>query len=455
MGTISDGEKIWRRAGHISFEHNGDLYIWGGFTEHLPAEPQLPNTVPKNGNNLHESHQILSYDSIYKSWRIWNTTGAVPPRGLGTSGAYHDNNFYIFGGQHGYPDDDIGFVEGNNNNIYQLNLISLTWKILYAENQGIKSSILPSEKSLMTYHANGLYVFGGYSEAPDPYKSYQITPKFSADPTSHFQWQRGWNGSLNMFDLTTKSWLAMKNCPGHPRAGHAGVILENHWIIFGGRGLKGRFNDVLSFNFVTMNWSILHPGHHPDVLYYLNRDPVDCGIVINERNEVLPEPRSGHTLTRIGNSNKLFLYGGIGMLNTPLNDAWILTISENQEVNWSLYELPYDHGAVRCLHTSTFLTSSNQLIIHSGCTQEYYSNHLDLNDHTPTILTFQFGIQSLLQITLNFIENRPEEFNTEILPHNLKTILKTRSKSDDKYSIRRPRKDMEPVFSRSLLHAGL
>lgn len=29
-------EKIWRRAGHISFEYNDQFFMWGGFSEHLP-----------------------------------------------------------------------------------------------------------------------------------------------------------------------------------------------------------------------------------------------------------------------------------------------------------------------------------------------------------------------------------------------------------------------------------
>ena len=45
------------------------------------------------------------------------------------------------------------------------------------------------------------------------------------------------------------------------------------------------------------------------------------------------------------------MYGGIGMLNTPLNDAWILEILEDGlELRWTPYTLPYDHGQVRCLH---------------------------------------------------------------------------------------------------------
>ena len=40
------------------------------------------------------------------------------------------------------------------------------------------------------------------------------------------------------------------------------------------------------------------------------------------------------------------MYGGIGMLNTPLNDAWILTINEDLSIHWKPYHLSYDHGKI-------------------------------------------------------------------------------------------------------------
>ena len=40
---------------------------------------------------------------------------------------FSDNEFYIFGGQHGYPDEDEDFIEGNNSEIYKLNLVTLKW----------------------------------------------------------------------------------------------------------------------------------------------------------------------------------------------------------------------------------------------------------------------------------------------------------------------------------------
>ena len=97
MGGTETNEKIWRRAGHIAFQHRDEMFIWGGFTEHLHKEVKLPNTIPTNGNSLFSSEEILSYDSLRKVWRIWLTNGDVPPRTLGACGTYQyvKNPIYI------------------------------------------------------------------------------------------------------------------------------------------------------------------------------------------------------------------------------------------------------------------------------------------------------------------------------------------------------------------------
>ena len=88
MGETNKDEKIWRRAGHISFEHHGEMFVWGGYTEHLSKNVKLPNTISTNGDSLFSSQELLSYDSLRKAWRIWLTNGNIPPRTLGACGAY-------------------------------------------------------------------------------------------------------------------------------------------------------------------------------------------------------------------------------------------------------------------------------------------------------------------------------------------------------------------------------
>ena len=57
---------------------------------------------------------------------------------------FSDNEFYIFGGQHGYPDQDEDFIEGNNSEIYKLNLVTLKWTHLELIDKALRP--LSSEK---------------------------------------------------------------------------------------------------------------------------------------------------------------------------------------------------------------------------------------------------------------------------------------------------------------------
>ena len=166
----------------------------------------------------------LSIYSFHKVWRIWLTHGNIPPRTFGACGAYRyfsfkswkklsfprlelnfqnfqnlstftlfnfsDNEFYIFGGQHGYPDEDEDFISGNNNEIYRLNLVTLKWTHLEHSIASDAQRPLNSEKGIMTFCNGNLLVFGGYSEAPEPYRSHSIKPSFDFDTKSHYQWPR-------------------------------------------------------------------------------------------------------------------------------------------------------------------------------------------------------------------------------------------------------------------------
>ena len=399
---------------------------------------------------MHSSDEILSYEPFSKTWRIRKTKGEIPPRTLGASGVCLENSFYIFGGQHGHPDEK-DFVEGNNNEIYELNLKTLAWKKL---NFDANISPLPTEKSLMTSHTNFLYIFGGYSESPEDFKFYPIKPKYEHDSSSSYQWPRGWNGSLTRYDLSKNKWEFLKNCPASARAGHAGDKTgTNLWVIFGGRSRSTRLNDVIIYDLNNDTWKVIDPGYQPELLYYLDRDE-PLGTVATQDGKKFPEPRSGHSFDFIG-EGKFFLYGGIGMLNSPLNDAWILRITSDLQAIWIPYPLDYDHGFGRCLHSSLYFQSS-QLLIHSGCTQEFFNHQLDLNDHTETILTFDFGVKSLFQLALEFVEKKfpISDFDLQV-PLAIQNTMKCRLKLDNEEIRFRPLIDCEPLFQRSILHSGL
>ena len=74
-------------------------------------------------------------------------------------------------------------------------------------------------------------------------------------------------------------------------------------------------------------------------------DRDQMGSLTKDDGTMYPEPRSVPSFTRIKcRKNSFFMYGGIGMLNAPLSDAWILTINEDLSIQWNPYHLSYDHG---------------------------------------------------------------------------------------------------------------
>lgn len=405
----------------------------------------MPNSIPKNSNNLHATNEICIYDPLSRSWRTLKTNGTIPARSLFPASCYHDHHLYTFGGQHGYPDEDPDFVEGNNNLLYCLNMVTQQWKLLESDTSNVP---LPCEKSLMIGYKHCLYLLGGYGDPPDEY--HHNKPKFEVDPSTSYQWPRAWLGSLNRYNTKSKDWTLLK-CSLSPRCGHAGDKMDQFWIIFGGCGLDGKLNDVHLYDFELDTWTCLDAGFRPPGLYYLERDIDDAGLVMNSHKKY-PEPRSGHCLTYIGNQ-RFFLYGGIGMMNTPLNDAWILEVKK-LDIEWIRYELKYDHGPIRCLHVSCLV--QDEVIIHSGCTQEFYTNRLELDDHAESTLHFQFDgtLKSLFKIAFEAVLNL--DFHPLVLqelPLNLRNALEHRQNSTE-YA-RSLVKCGERVFSRSMMFSGL
>ena len=61
--------------------------------------------------------------------------------------------------------------------------------------------------------------------------------------------------------------------------------------------------------------------------------------------------------------------------------------------------------------------------MHSGCTQEYYSNRIDLDDHAEDVLSFEFGVKSLTRLALEVIIVNLNEFDNDSLREEVPTQL--------------------------------
>ena len=59
------------------------------------------------------------------------------------------------------------------------------------------------------------------------------------------------------------------------------------------------------------------------------------------------------------------------------------------------------------------------MLIHSGLTQEFYLNRLDLDNHAESVLKFNFGVFSLLRISFDFVVKNLELFDKTVLQGKL------------------------------------
>ncbi len=82
------------------------------------------------------------------------------------------------------------------------------------------------------------------------------------------------------------------------------MVLGDQFVLHGGRGPRGRLNDLWMLDLNSLRWT----------------------EIINSHDSSWPEARSLHTLTVITGERAL-LYGGINSLWQPTNDCWILNVS--------------------------------------------------------------------------------------------------------------------------------
>ena len=113
--------------------------------------------------------------------------------------------------------------------------------------------------------------------------------------------------------------------------------------------------------------------------------------------------------------------------------------------------------------TNFYSNNRSEIIVHSGCTQEYYSNRIDLDDHAEDMLTFEFGARSLTRLSLEYIIENIEKFENELLsnelPSHLYKIIRNRLNQDldTLYPlVASPLSTTNPLLDRkNVLHKGI
>ncbi|KAK3914832.1 Kelch domain-containing protein 1 [Frankliniella fusca] len=333
-------QKINQRVGHIAVPYKGKLLVWGGYMEF--SDPSESET------HHHATDELFVYETHSELWERKLLKGDIPPRSSGGCGVVLGDTLYIFGGK------EIGVVrtefefDGNINDLYALNLITMTWSLLKPKG----TPPIPCEKLVGWEHGGKLYFFGGFGPIPDRHVFFH----YVIDDETGSAWNNqffGYNPITNNWE-----WPYVNGEPPSPRAAHAGDKCGHRIFISGGRLKTVRKNDLYVLDMDTMVWS----GN------------------INESAEYVPPGRSWHSFTFIS-PHRAVLYGGFSTYNNVLNDCWFVDILANEEnladecatINerrWKVQYILPPHAQRFCLrrfwHKTVFLEKTGDLICFGG-----------------------------------------------------------------------------------------
>ncbi|XP_026278136.1 kelch domain-containing protein 2 isoform X2 [Frankliniella occidentalis] len=392
-------QKINQRVGHIAVSYKGKLLVWGGYMEF--SDPSESET------HHHATDELFVYETHSEIWERKLLKGDIPPRSSGGCGVVLGDTLYIFGG---VVRAEFEF-DGNTNDLYALNLITMTWSLLKPKG----TPPIPCEKLVGWEHGGKLYFFGGFGPIPDRHVFFQ----YVIDDETGSAWNNqffGYNPQTNNWE-----WPYVNGEPPSPRAAHAGDKCGHRIFISGGRLKTVRKNDLYVLDMDTMVWS----GN------------------INESAEYVPPGRSWHSFTFIS-SHRAVLYGGFSTYNNVLNDCWILDIPSSDipvlklpPALWREFKLPYDFGEPRCAHAACIVgvlfegscdLKEPRMVVIGGLTQPFYETAMKLKDHTNVMLTIHFRPLTLLRLSLNAALKYHKKNRSlwETLPHSLQALLTRR-----------------------------
>ena len=351
-----------RRAGHLVWEEEGVLLCWGGVMEHRYRKPKGPNRMPSCGNSFHSPGEVATYCPSSGAWGSLRVGGEVPPPLVGAVGVPLGGGLLVWGGLQ-LGESGQYYTYSTSRSLYCVEVGERRCSLLKPRGEAPPAS----EKGVGWAWRGAVYLFSGYTGDGGPE---------AQSRARGFHWQEeggggGWHNALTSYCQGAWGWPQTRGKPPSARAGAAAAVLGDSVYIFGGRGRRGRLDDLYSLHLPSLTWTCLQACSWPD--------PWAAPSALQ------PAPRALHTLTTVPGSRTLALYGGIGQLHNPLQDLWLLhpetELAEGVqscaqwqgvqgEVQWQEVELPYDHGEVRCWHGAVLV--AGELLVHSGLTQEYY-----------------------------------------------------------------------------------
>jgi len=379
----TDTRQLHSRIGHIAFEYEGRMLVWGGYKE--------------NSNGSHsrylDTEELLSYNPYIDLWTLKETKNA-PMAGIsGSCAVVFDDTLYVFGGYY----DQFPDIGGNTNGLYALNLKSSAWREV---DTGASCKPLPCDKMTGWEHNQRLYFFAGFGPRPDVPSNSQCS--FQLDMSTLHRGNRGWNNQLVCFDPLTEQWIQVKQ-KGQiplPRAAHAAAKIGNLVYVFGGRNQDKRMKDLHVLNMDTLTWKQL------------------------QTSEVGPEGRSWHSLTAVGDTH-LVLFGGYNQNEETLSDCWRLDVTS---LSWTHVDLPFT--SPRLWHTAC-LGVPGEVLVYGGCTSNIHSNMIQLSTE---MVHLRFAPKPLFSLCVSTIMKERQRLVEQfpVLPDRLQSLINTLCSSDNR-----------------------
>ena len=226
-GTAKAKEKTPSpRDRHSVWEYKGQLWTFAGFG--LPLTGYLNDHGDFSGDNFRgQNNQLLCYDPLSEDWRNLKPSGTIPEPRLSHVSAIIGDKVWVYGGF------SIDTNPGPNihrtcDELYQLNMVSLTWSGIQTE------KVKPPSRNSCSFTAvseNQIVLHGGCSA------SNEWTPLNDT-------WV------LNLSSLSWKRHDATKHDPRFEHTGNA--CTNSSVIIIGGTKIISRDEDGL-FQFEADN----------------------------------------------------------------------------------------------------------------------------------------------------------------------------------------------------------
>ncbi|XP_046648051.1 kelch domain-containing protein 2-like isoform X2 [Daphnia pulicaria] len=381
------------RVGHVALEvqrFNGQLLlVWGGYMQN-PTE----NTVEQK---YHDPSEILLFDPVIAKWTTESTKGHIPPANSGACGVVVGDLLFIYGGYFGDPD-----LEGNSNNIYQLNLFTWIWTRLEPDSTRCKP--LHRDKLIGWAYNNKVFFFGGFGTPPADGDRNADQYEYVPDRSHQWYMGRGWNNQLIAYNIDGNKWERPETngqTPS-PRAALAGFQCRSRVYVFGGRLQGARLNDLYVLDLMSMSWS----------------ENLNTG-------KFFPCGRSWHSFTYIG-SSKAILYGGLSAEGEVMGDCWIYDIDRNC---WT--EMPLKVSDKRLWHQSVKIDSD--WIVIGGVRNNIHNNQQDGTIYADNLLSVSVTPKTLLRCCVEFIAGYfdNDRLIVSLLPKHLQELIKARSQNSE------------------------